>query len=165
MLTLRDYLTSDAPRLVELANSQSISRYLVYTFPFPYTRADADWWIEFGSKENGAQTKVIECDGVFVGSVGVIPQNGWHSHTAEIGYWVGEEFWGQGLATRALQQMTEFSLSQPSCQKLFAPVLGPNKASMRVLEKNGYELEGVLKRDVVKNGELFDRFIYAKHRK
>lgn len=164
MLKLRNYETSDALRLVELANNLNVSRYLVYTFPFPYTRDDADWWIKTGAHLQGAQTRVIEHDGVFVGSVAITPQIGWRSHTAEIGYWLGEEFWGRGLASEALRQMTELSFSQYEVQKLFASVLGPNQASMKVLEKNGYELEAVLKKEIVKNGQTYDHYIYAKHR-
>jgi RimJ/RimL family protein N-acetyltransferase len=150
--------------LVELANNQNVSRYLIYTFPFPYTRKDANWWIETGAHQQGAQTKVIEYQGTFVGSVGINPQTGWRSHIAEIGYWIGEEFWGKGLASEALRQMTELSFSQGNFEKLIAPVLGPNRASMKVLEKNGYELEAVLKAEVVKNGQPYDHHIYAKHR-
>lgn len=164
MITLRDYVLTDAERLVELANNSRVTQYLIYTFPYPYTRQDADLWITHGSKSNGAVTKVIEFQGVFVGSVAITPQVGWKSHSAEIGYWLGETYWGQGIATTALAHMSALAFSDTHCTKLFAPVLGPNKASMRVLEKCGYALEGVFKKDVYKNGQFFDGHYYAKHK-
>lgn len=164
MIRLREYESSDAPRLVELANNQKVSQFLIYTFPYPYTEEDANWWITTGARDNGAITKVIEYDGIFIGSVGITPQPGWRSHTAEIGYWLGEEFWGRGLATQVLELMTKHAFSEGGWEKLFAPVLAPNRASARVLEKNGYQLEGVLRNEVIKNGQMYDMLHYAKHR-
>ena len=164
MIRLRDYHSTDAPRLVELANNENVSRFLVYTFPYPYTMNDALWWITTGSHDNGAKTKVIEYDGAFVGSVGITPQVGWKSHTAEIGYWLGEAFWGRGIATRALKQMTAEAFAEGGWKKLFAPVLAPNRASARVLEKGGFHLEGVFKNEVIKNGQVYDILHYARLR-
>ncbi len=163
MITLRDYLNTDANRLVELANNERVSKYMVDTFTFPFTLRDATWWIEIGSSAGNAITKVIEYHGEFIGSLTTQPQVGWKNHTAEIGYWLGERYWGQGIATEALRQMSALAFSDPHCKKLFAPVLAPNKASMRVLEKCGYVLEGIFKNDVVKNGQFFDRHYYARH--
>jgi [ribosomal protein S5]-alanine N-acetyltransferase len=132
-------------------------------FPYPYTQKDAKWWIQTGSKAAGAVTRVIEYQDVFVGSVGITPQVGWRDHIAEIGYWIGEPYWGNGIATDALQQMTEYVFSNLHFQKLCAPVLAPNKASMRVLEKCGYELEGILKQEVYKDGHFYDIHHYARY--
>ena len=162
MITLRDYQKSDAPRLVLLANNKSVSRYLGYTFPYPYTEQDADWWLETGSKANNIVTKVIEYNGEFVGSIGITSQIGWRNHVAEIGYWLGEEYWGKGIASESLRIMTDYATSFLNYKKLFAPVLKPNKASMRVLEKCGYELEGILKQEIFKDGKFFDVYHYAR---
>ncbi len=163
MITLRDYVTPDVERLVELANHENISRYMVYTFPYPYTKPDAEWWISTGASMNHAVTKVIEY-GEFVGSVGFTPQTGWKAHSAEIGYWVGEAYWGKGIATEALRMMSDIAFSTLKFQKIFAPVFAPNQDSMRVLEKCGFSLEGVLKHEVVKGGNYFDLHHYAKFR-
>ena len=164
MLTLRSYRKSDVGRLVTLANSENVSRYLVDTFPYPYTKADADWWIATGSQENEAVTKAIEWNGELVGSVGITPQRGWRSHIAEIGYWLGEAYWGRGIARSAIRKMSTIAFEELGFAKLFAPVLAPNRASMKVLEKNGYFLEGVLKGEVVKGDQVFDIHHYAKFR-
>ncbi len=162
MIRLRDYTESDIQKLTQLANNKNVSRYMIDTFPYPYTRDDAAWWVHTGASANGAVTKVIEVNNEFVGSVGILPQTGWKRHCAEIGYWVGEPFWGKGIATKALQEMSNLASEQHGIRKLFAPVLGPNIASMRVLEKGGYVLEGVLKQEVYKDGTYYDIHHFAK---
>ncbi len=163
MLTLRDYKITDIDRLADLANNENVSRFLGPTFPYPYTRQDAEWWITAGSKMNHAATKAIEYNGELVGGIGLHPQSGCKRHSAEIGYWLGEQYWGQGLATGGLVMMTEFAFSKMGFKKVFAPVLGPNETSMRVLEKCGYRLEGVLEFEVYKAGQYFDVYHYAKY--
>ena len=162
MITLRDYQKSDKARLVNLANNKAVSQYMTYTFPYPYTSQDADWWIETGSKANNLVAKVIEYKSEFVGGIGITAQIGWRNHVAEIGYWLGEEYWGQGIATESLKEMTIYATENLQYKKLFADVLEPNKASMKVLEKCGYELEGVLKQEVFKDGQYFNTYHYAK---
>ncbi len=163
-LRLRAYRSSDTERLVSLANNARVSRYLVDTFSYPYTRADADWWITTGAQQHGAITRVIELDGELIGSIGVTPQSGWRSHIAEIGYWLGEPYWGRGFASIALEQMTELAFRQLNFCKLVAPVLAPNIASMKVLEKNAYRLEGILQNEVCKHDQFFDIHAYARLR-
>ena len=162
MITLRDYVIADIDRFSVLANNENVSRYLIYTFPYPYTKKDAEWWKKTGSKANNSVTKVIEYRGELIGTVGITPQTGWKEHSAEIGYWIGEEYWGKGFATEALRMMSDLAFSTMNYKKIFAPVLGPNKASIRVLEKNGYCLEGILKHEVFKAGNYFDGYYYAK---
>lgn len=163
MITLRSYREADIPTLVELANNENVSRYLVYTFPYPYTLEDAQWWVATGASANGAVTKAIELEGVLVGSVGITPDQGWKKHSAEIGYWVGERYWGQGIATRALREMTHIAFHELGFQRLVAPVLGPNRVSMAVLEKCGYVCEGILRSDVCKSDTYYDIHHYAKN--
>lgn len=161
-ITLRDYTKADINQLVELANNKKISQYLVDTFPFPYSKSDAEFWIEIGCREQGNVTKVIEYNNEFVGSVGIKPQFSWKSHSAEIGYFVGEMYWGKGIATAALRIMTTLAFETLKFRKLFAPVLAPNTASMHVLEKCGYSLEGILIQEVYKDDQYFDTYQYAK---
>jgi ribosomal-protein-alanine N-acetyltransferase len=163
-ITLREYADADLERLVTLANNENVSRYLVYTFPYPYTLKDGEWWIATGSRLNGAITRVIEYQGHFVGSVGITPQSGWRDHLGEIGYWVGKDYWGKGIATAALEKMTDYGFSHRSFRKLCASVLAPNIASMRVLEKYGYHREAILKDEVQKGGSYFDIHHFARHR-
>jgi RimJ/RimL family protein N-acetyltransferase len=164
MIVLREYSESDLERLVSLANNENVSRYLVFTFPYPYTKADGEWWIGTGSKQNGAITRVIESQGQFVGSVGITLQTGWRKHLGEIDYWVAEKYWGKGIASAALGLMTDYAFNSLQLRKLCAPVLAPNRASMRVLEKCGYRPEAVLRAEVQKDGRFFDIHQFARHR-
>jgi ribosomal-protein-alanine N-acetyltransferase len=164
MISLREYADSDLERLVQLANNENVSRYLVYTFPYPYTHEDAEWWIGTGSKQNGGIARVIEYQGVFVGNIGIRPESGWREHLGEIGYWLGEDYWGKGIATAALSQMTEYGFNSRNFRKLYATALAPNIASMRVLEKCGYQREGILRGEVQKSGTYFDLHHFARHR-
>ena len=162
MINLREYKKEDDKRLIELANNKNVSKYLTLRFPYPYTKEDSRWWLETGCKINGEINRAIVSNGEFVGGVGITPQKGWKSHIAEIGYWIGEDYWGNGIATEALKQMTELAKFTKKYHKLFAPVLEPNKASMRVLEKNDYTLEGVFKQEVIRDEMCFDVYSYAK---
>jgi RimJ/RimL family protein N-acetyltransferase len=164
MIILREYADTDLKRLVALADNKNVSRYLVSAFPYPYTKSDGEWWIATGSKQNGAVTRAIEYRGLFVGSVAITPQGGWRDHLGEIGYWVGEEYWGKGIASAALNRMTDYGFEELRLRRLYAPVLAPNTASMKVLTKCGYTLEAILKSDVRKDGIYFDIHQFARHR-
>ena len=164
MIILRSLAESDAVPLQELADNENVSRYLTYLFPFPYTLDDAVWWIETGSMEDDGVCQAIDYDGRFVGVVGLKPQVGWRDHIAEIGYWVGEPYWGRGIGTAALREMTRQAFSDLDFRKLFAPVLAPNTASMRILEKCGYEREAILRDEVRKHGRYYDVHQFARGR-
>jgi ribosomal-protein-alanine N-acetyltransferase len=164
MIELRPFRKSDAASLQKLADNENVSRYLVDTFPFPYRLEDAVWWIETGSKQNAAINLVIELDGDLVGTVGITPQSGWRGHIAEIGYWVGEPHWGRGVGSAAVREMTRRAFYELDYRKLFAPVLSPNTASMRVLEKCGYERDGVFRDEVTRHGRFYDVHRFARHR-
>lgn len=164
-IKLREYQYSDIVQLSNRANSEKVSRYMIDTFPYPYTKEHAHWWVTVGCKANGAVSRVILCDEIFVGGIGVTPQKGWKSHTGEIGYWLGEKYWGRGIAQKSVELMTEFAFKEMSLLKLFGIVLSPNKGSMKVLEKCGYQLEGVLKSEVMKHGRYYDIYHYGKCKK
>jgi len=160
VVELRDFKKDDNSLLVQHLNNERVIQYLTSRIPYPFTVEDATWWIDIGSKEG--ITKAIEVRGKLVGVIGVSFGENQHSRCAEIGYWLGEEYWGQGIATNSVLQMTQYVFSNTEVVRLFAPVFDPNKASMNVLEKCGYKLEGILEKRVYKNGEFFDEFLYAK---
>lgn len=162
MVNLREFKVDDIDRLVVLANNRNVSKYLTDIFPYPYTKEDAIWWLETGAKNNAGLHYAIDYQNEFVGAIGITPQSGWKNHSAEIGYWLGEPYWGKGIATIALTEMTEYSFSVLGFKKLFAPVFEQNKASMRVLEKCDYRREGILEYDVLKDGEYHHLHYFAK---
>ena len=160
MVLIRSVEEKDVESLALLLNSESVSRYLTSKIPYPYTLDDAKWFVSTGSKDG--INKAIEFQGEFVGMVGVSPGEFENDRSAEIGYWVGEPYWGKGIATNALGKMTEFIFKSTEIVRLFAPVFSPNDASKRVLDKCGYYQESIQKMALHKNGAQFDAYIYAK---
>ncbi len=164
MISIRAFHPDDEPQLIELANNESVTRYLRDNFPKPYTRRDARYWIEEGSSNDLGQHFAISLDGDCIGGTGVYWGRGEFRFVGEIGYWLGEPFWGKGYASAALGLLTEWVFKHTELQRLFAHVVEPNLASMRVLEKNAYEKEGVLRKAVCKRGVIYDEHLFSRVR-
>ncbi len=159
--TLRPWRAGDKDSLVRYAENRNVWRNLKDRFPHPYTAADAREWIERSSAERPFTSLAIEVDGAAVGGVGIQPGTDVFRRSAEIGYWLGEPFWGRGIATEALRAMTEYAFEHFDICRLEAGVFEWNPASMRVLEKAGYVLEGRARLGVIKDGRTGDRLLYA----
>ncbi len=159
---LRSWCFADAPALVEYANDQRIAQNLRDTFPFPYTRQDAEFYLCLMADQQRDLHLAIEVDGNAVGSVGVHFKTDVRRRSAEIGYWLGQAYWGRGLATAAVQQVSEYVFTYFDVCRLYAVVFESNRASARVLEKAGYELEAVMRKSVVKQGQMLDSLLYAR---
>jgi RimJ/RimL family protein N-acetyltransferase len=157
---LRDFGKNDIESLVLYLNNKNVTKYLTSRIPQPYSIDDAKWWVITGSKEG--ITKAVEVNGKFVGSIGATAGEFESNRSAEIGYWLEENSWGKGIASEAVIKMTEYVFANTNIVRLYAPVFSPNKASMRVLEKCGYQLEGVLRKAIFKNGIFLDEHLYAK---
>ena len=160
MISLREFSPKDASALVELLNNHRVTRYLSSRLPFPYSDEDADWWISTGSKNDIIRAITVEEQ--LVGCVGSEMGTYDESKTAEIGYWIGEPFWGAGYATQAVKALTNMVFSETEIVRIYAPVFSPNLASMRVLEKCGYECEGIFRKGCYKDGQFYDKHIYAR---
>jgi RimJ/RimL family protein N-acetyltransferase len=159
--TLRPWRRGDEPSLVRYANNRNVSGNLRDRFPYPYTAADADGWIERASTETPPTSLAIVVDGTAVGGLGIELGTDVFRRSAEIGYWLGEPFWGRGIATEALRAMTEYAFERFDICRLEAGVFSWNPASARVLEKCGYTLEGRSRLAVVKDGRTGDRLLYG----
>ena len=96
-----------------------------------------------------------------IGCIGMLPQSDVARLSAEVGYWLGEPFWGQGITTGALKALTEYAFTELGMVRLYATVMEWNPASARVLTKAGYEYEGRLRKSAVKDGEIIDQWLYA----
>jgi len=160
LIELRDFVESDKERLVELANNENVSRYLAHTFPYPYTVNDATWWIETGSK--AGINKAIIYNGEFAGSVGAEIGVGERARQASVGYWLGEPYWGKGIALVALKELLSYLSKNTDIFRLHAWVYEPNIRSARVLEKSGFKLEATLQNSLSKQGQMFNELIYSK---
>lgn len=158
---LRDWRPGDEDSLARYANNRNVWINLRDRFPHPYTLADAEGWIE-GPGQTSPQTQfAIVLDGEAIGGVGFELREDIFRRSAEIGYWLGEPFWGRGIATEVLRAITEYALKNFDLCRIEAGVFEWNPASMRVLEKAGYVLEARLRQSITKNGQTIDQFLYA----
>ncbi len=157
---LRPWQLSDKPALVKHANNPRIWRNLRDAFPHPYTDADAEAFIA-GANSGPDWAYAIEVNGEAAGAIGIHPRQDVERYSAEMGYWLGEAFWGRGLATAAVQTLSQYVLRNTEIFRIYAYVYAWNPASMRVLEKAGFEREAVLRRSVLKDGVVLDRVLYA----
>ncbi|RZM76461.1 GNAT family N-acetyltransferase [Pseudoalteromonas rubra] len=160
MLSLRPFEPSDESSLVRYLNNPATVQYLSPKVPFPYTQEDALWWITTGSKEG--ITRAIMLDGVLIGCIGARPGTFEYCRSAEIGYWLAEEYWGQGLTGRALQLLVDEVTTTTELMRLEAVVVAQNTRSARVLEKAGFEYEGLRRMAIYKDGEFFDARLFGK---
>lgn len=160
---LRKWRNSDADSVAKYGNNIKISNNLRDAFPCPYTIADATWYInEYANNDEIHQcTRAIVVDGEAVGSIGVFIRDDVYSKSAEIGYWLGEPFWNRGIISQAIKQICEFVFEKHHIIRIFAETYACNMGSRKALEKAGFQLEGVLKKSVYKNGKIFDSCIYA----
>ena len=164
LCVVRDWRASDKASLVRVANNRNIWRNLTHRFPHPYTDADADSW--FALLDESAQPThwAIEVRGEAVGGIGIEPGEGVRAKSAQFGYWLGEPYWGRGIMTAAARATCDHVFSRFDVVRLEAPVFEWNPASMRVLEKSGFVREGVLRRSILKDGQLIDSMLYARVR-
>jgi len=162
--TIRPYRRSDAQALAALADNPNISHYLMNRFPSPYTLEDAAQWVARYGNEKEQHIFAIEWQGQLVGGIGLEPMADIHGLTADVGYWVGEPFWGKGIATQALGLMVRHAFETMPYLRLQAMVFAENKSSAKVLKKNGFALEGRLRRHITKHGRVYDALIYARTR-
>jgi RimJ/RimL family protein N-acetyltransferase len=161
LLRLWDW--SDAESLQRHANNRNVSSNLLDEFPHPYTARDAERWLSAG--ESTGTVFAIDVGGSAVGGIGFTSKDSTRLFTAEVGYWLGEDYWGRGIASEALCAVTSYAFaSQPDLHRLCAHVFSWNPASMRVLEKAGYQREGVLRDSTIKNGRFVDEILFAKLR-
>jgi RimJ/RimL family protein N-acetyltransferase len=158
---VRPWRWGDDASLVRHANNRRIWRNLRDVFPHPYTEADAHAWLGRATVEAPVLNFALEVEGEAAGGIGLRLGEGNESRSAEMGYWLGEAFWGRGIATEAVRAMTAYGFEEFGLVRIFAGVFEWNPASMRVLEKAGYELEGRLRKAVTKDGETIDQLVYA----
>jgi RimJ/RimL family protein N-acetyltransferase len=147
--------------LVRHANNRQVWRNLRDRFPHPYTVSDAEHWIHEATSMRPESHFAIAVAGEAVGGIGLELQKDVHRRSAEIGYWLGEEFWGRGIITDAVRAVTAFGFQVFDVCRIYACVFEWNPASRRVLEKAGYSLEGRLRKSVTKDGHTMDQCIYG----
>ena len=158
---VRDWALEDKPALIRFANNRNVWRNLKDIFPHPYTDADADRWLSAQALVPEPTSWAIEVDRLAVGSIGITLRGDVHAKSAHFGYWLGEPYWGRGIMTDAVRNLSSYVMRKFKVIRLEAPVFEWNPASMRVLEKCGFVREGVLHASVLKDGQLIDQVLYA----
>jgi len=160
---IRKWRLEDSQALANAMNNKNIQDNLRDGLPFPYMVSDAESFISsmLTADSNTTYSRAITIDDIAVGSVGVFRKDNIHCLTAEIGYYVAEEYWGKGIMTEAIKQMCRYIFDNTDIIRIFATPYDSNIASCRVLEKAGFSYEGTLKKNAVKNGQLIDMKMYA----
>ncbi len=160
--SLTEWRESYADALAEQANNPKIAQYLRDSFPSPYTKEDAIAWIQFNqSKTEPAKNLAIIVNGLCVGAIGLLPNTDIHRCNIELGYWIGEAYWGQGIVTEAVQHMIIYTFEHFEVSRIYAGVFKGNMGSQNVLKKAGFTLESTIPKGVIKNGVLLDEHIYS----
>ena len=159
MCEIRSWRASDLEPLVRYANNRKIWLNLRDRFPHPYAKADGQRFIR--SMRQADPETAFAVVGEAAGGIGFMLQHDVDRASAEIGYWLGEPFWGRGIATEALAAMTRYAIDTHGLTRVFAVPFAHNVASCRVLEKAGFVLEARLRRSAIKDGQVLDQLQYA----
>lgn len=160
-VTLRAWRRDDVAALAEEANSRAVWRNMIHTFPHPYTLEDAEQWVARCIDQDPQQDLVIASDDRLIGVCGIQLGEGVSTFTGSVGYWLGERHWGRGIASAAFAAFLGYVWDTFPVRRLQAEVFSWNPASARVLEKNGFTLEGTRRRAIHKDGELIDEWFYS----
>jgi [ribosomal protein S5]-alanine N-acetyltransferase len=163
MVKIRPWYWTDADRLTSLLNNKNIWDNTRDYLPFPYTMKDADTFLQKHVDKLTSISFAILWHGQLAGGIGYLPKDDVYRCSAEIGYWVGETFWGKGIATEAVGLLIEkIKGLSPQVIRVYAEVFDHNKASMRTLEKNGFYLETIRKKAVIKNNKVLDDYVWVR---
>lgn len=162
--TIRPWKVEDADALVKYGNNYSIWKNLRDGFPHPYTAEDARAFLARAIAQDPLTYFAIATPEEAIGGIGLTLNQDVHRLTAELGYWLGEPFWGKGIVSEAVQRFTGYAFERFGLVRIYAEPYAANRASCRVLEKAGFELEGRMRSSVIKAGRISDQFLYAKVR-
>ena len=162
-ISIRKWKIEDAEALKNAINNKKVLDNLRDGIPFPYTIDDAKDFITkiLKGEENSQYHWAILVDGNVVGNVGVFRQGNVHHLTAEMGYYIAEQYWGKGIMTKVVKDVCEYIFENTDIIRIFAEPYAYNTASCKVLEKAGFELEGILRSNAIKNGKILDMKMYS----
>ena len=160
---IRKWELSDAKDLAAALSNKKVQDNLRDGLPYPYTEQDGKEFISamLSADENETFAFAITVDNMVIGSIGIFRQGNIHSQTAELGYYIAEEYWGKGIMTEAVKQICEYVFAKSDIIRIYAEPFAYNIASCRVLEKVGFQYEGTLRSNAVKNGRVIDMEMYS----
>jgi [ribosomal protein S5]-alanine N-acetyltransferase len=162
MVKLRSWQSDDAAALAQMLNNKNIIANLRDGIPFPYTVSHAKAFLLTTTYPKDVHHFCIDVSKQVAGNISIFLKDDVYRKTAEIGYYIGEQYWQNGIATKAVALATEYAFKHFDVVKLYAEVFEFNKASMRVLEKNNFTLEAVRQKHVIKNERFWNDHIYVK---
>ena len=160
---IRKWDPADAKDLSAVLSNAKIHDNLRDGLPYPYTEQDGLDFISamLSADANETFAFAITTEGKVIGSIGVFRQGNIHRRTAELGYYIAEAYWGKGLMTKAVRQLCRYVFDNSDILRIYAEPFAFNAASCRVLEKAGFQYEGTLRSNAVKNGNVIDMKMYS----
>ncbi len=158
---VRDVRSEDASSIAVYADNPRVAANLRDIFPHPYHLENAERFLQSVAGQEPRTVFAITTESEAIGVIGLTLGEDVHRFTAELGYWLGEPFWGRGIMTGAVRAVVEHGFAELGLARIYAEPYAGNRASVRVLEKAGFALEGRLRANVFKNGRVRDQFMYA----
>ncbi len=158
---IRSWRTTDVKPLSKYANNKKIWLNLRDAFPHPYTPADAEAFIKSAGSKDPETFFAITREDEVIGSIGYKLNTDVERVSTEIGYWLGEQFWGKGIMTEVVCALTRYAIEQHQLTRVYAMPFEWSHGSCRVLEKAGFELECRMRKSAIKEGKIIDQFLYA----
>ncbi len=160
---IRKWELSDAKDLAVALSNKKVQDNLRDGLPYPYTEQDGKEFISamLSADESETFAFAITVDNMVIGSIGIFRQGNIHRQTAELGYYIAEEYWGKGIMTEAVKQICEYVFANSDIIRIYAEPFAYNIASCRALEKAGFQYEGTLRSNAVKNGKVIDMKMYS----
>lgn len=161
-VSIRPWTLDDAAALQRHANNRNIWLQLRDLFPHPYTLQDAHNFLSHLMRQEPLVTFAIATQIEPIGCIGLRLGEDVHRHTAELGYWLAEPFWGRGIMTEAVAKFTDYVFATLPLRRIYSELFSNNPASARVLEKAGFQFEARLRSSVTKNGQVLDSLLFAR---
>lgn len=161
IVNLRKLRQGDVVPMAQLANNKKIWDNVRDGFGHPYSEKNAEDFIQRQAQSDTEKVFAIDFNGQLSGLCGLILQKDIYRKSAEIGYWIGEPFWGKGITTQAIGLLGLYAFEKMDLVRLHAGVFEYNVGSMRVLEKNGFAKEGISKKAIFKNGKFWEEHRFA----
>ena len=160
---IRKWELSDAKDLAAALSNRKVQDNLRDGLPYPYTEQDGKEFISamLSADESETFAFAITVDNMVIGSISIFRQGNIHRQTAELGYYIAEEYWGKGIMTEAVKQICEYVFANSDIIRIYAEPFAYNIASCRALEKAGFQYEGTLRSNAVKNGKVIDMKMYS----
>jgi RimJ/RimL family protein N-acetyltransferase len=160
-LTLRKWKIEDAKVLADIGNNINVWQNMTDAFPSPYTIEIAKTYIESTIDKADCLILAIEYDGKVAGSIGAFFHDDIYKINASLGYFVGQDYWGNGIGTLAIEMISRHLFCNFKINRIYAQPFENNTGSRRALEKAGFKFEALLRENIIKNGIIMNSCIYS----